>query len=132
MGNRPSSTLLYGFDCEAEIEEIEGLYERDRQWEARVFAAAGLSESAPPGEAREWYRQREAALRNAGQAVYWGYLEEPSWAFGFVMASGDWDRAEEVTDLTIPDNADAKLRELAEFYGVEVKPAKMLLLSSYG
>lgn len=131
MGSRPSSDIIYGFtyafDYESEKDPTDTFYELNQAWKAKAFAAAGFTDTPS-------FSEEDAALRESGQLVLWGdkYDGDTSYAFGFVLASGDWDRAEEIIDLTIPDDADEKLRALAEFFGVPVQPAKLLLLSSYG
>ena len=52
--------------------------------------------------------------------------------FGLKLISGDWEAATDIGVLAIPNNADEKLREIAEFFGINSQPGKLLLLTSYG
>lgn len=144
MGNRPSSTILYGFtyrpdksdfDDEDDSDRYSTEYEQDKRWEAQVFALCNVPEERPAVDWEVWNAAKaakEAALRSHGQRITWGCLGDgdEEYAIGFVLAHGDWD-APEVVDLTLPENAEEKLRALCDFYDVPYSAPSMLLLSSY-
>lgn len=124
MGNRPSSTIIYGFaykhDWESDSDEPDADYEKKEAWEA----LNGLSDLP--------YAEQKKARKQLGMPVCWDYMDEPNLAFGIVLAHGDWDDAEELGSLDVPKDADEKIAAVCKFYGVEAQPAKLLMLSSYG
>jgi hypothetical protein len=141
MGNRPSSTIIYGFTYSAgaeidaeERDDLDSEYKRDAQWKSRVYALCGVPETRPTDvDWSEWNAAKEIALRTHGQRVSWGCTDnDDDYAFGFVFAQGDWDAPEIISELTPPTDAEVKLRALCEYYGVSYEQPKWLLLSSYG
>jgi len=133
MGQSPQSDIIYGFvytfDWESdEDDQSEHFDKLSEAWNAMVYEAVGIN----PKDYN--FKAENAALREAGQLILWGvpYDGDPSYAFGFKFVSGSWDAAQEIGDLSIPDNADEKLREIAKFFGVKPQPGKLLLLTSYG
>jgi hypothetical protein len=133
MGSRPSSDIIYGFvytydwrsEEDDQSEDFDDL--RDK-WNAKVYLAAGINPEDYD------FKAKNEALREAGELILWGATDDgdPSYAFGFKLISGDWEAATDIGVLAIPNNADEKLREIAEFFGINSQPGKLLLLTSYG
>lgn len=145
MGSRPQSTLIFGFvpddyEPNADFDDddaVEAGTDIDNRWEALACAASKVPGTFAEAKANgedwdDWYAAKQVALRIHGSRVQWAYLDEPAYAFGFVLAQGDWDHAEPVDNLTPPKDAEEKLRKLCKFYDVEYQEPRMLLLSGYG
>jgi hypothetical protein len=118
MGNRPSSTIIYGFtyqpdDSNEDEDVMPDEDDIESRWESHVYALCDVPENRPTDiDWATWRTAQTIALRTHGQRI-------------------DWD-APEVVDLTLPTDVETKLRALCEFYGVPYSEPRMLLLSSYG
>lgn len=149
MGNRPSSTIIYGFDLSEEIIDTHGIdYNRREAWEDHV--TSGLTSPAcceipirqrsaeQRAEVREWHYARQRLVNASAQIIRWGDSESDSYAIGVVLAHGDWDEPTVIEAdsfgrvLAGPPDMGRRVAELCAWLGIEPQPCQILMLSSYG
>ena len=117
MGQRPESHIIYGFVYNDDLDE-----DTRNAWEALV-----ISEASSP----EDWKARRAAIAAEPQVIDLADGDDV-YAIGYVHVHGDWDAAEDIPPLNVPEGADASMAKICAHLGIEQQPCKWLLFTSYG
>lgn len=143
MSERPYATIVYGF---ALPEDADTNFDTGA-WETEAAKRAGFTDPRdgwPPyndwsdeqkADASAYFERKSEVAKESACPVQWAAMfEDPTWHFGIVIGETDWDDPLDLghSFVGVPDDADKKVAEACEFFGIEPKPCRLWLLAGLG